>query len=210
MRVELPLDHPFDYQLAMNRLARYRAPRNKILSLRRDGDLIQIKKGLYVASPFPGRPSTVHPLAVAALIYGPSYVSLESALSHHGLIPERVDEITSVTCKRAKRFQTPLGRFTYRPVNESAFSYGVALEDVEGGSFFLAEPEKALCDRIACIRRLSAMREIPAVLEEHLRVDLDAVVRMRVSVVRDIAKRYRRRNVDAFLRWLERHGTGTA
>jgi predicted transcriptional regulator of viral defense system len=210
VRVELPLDHPFDYQLAMNRLARYRAPRNKILSLCRNGDLIQIKKGLYVASPFPGRPSTVNPLAVAALIYGPSYVSLESALSHYGLIPERVDEITSVTCKRAKQFQTPLGRYSYRPVNESAFSYGVALEAVEGGSFFLAEPEKALCDRIACIRHLSAMRDIPAVLEEHLRVDLDAVVRMRVSVVRDIAKRYRRRNVDAFLRWLERHGTGTA
>ena len=143
---------------------------------------------------------------MAALIYGPSYVSLESALAHHGLIPERVDEITSVTCKRAKRFQTPLGRFTYRPVNESAFSYGVGLQSVEGGSFFLAEPEKALCDRIACIRHLTAMRDIPGLLEDHLRVDLEAVVRMRLSVVRNIAQRYRRRNVDAFLRWLERHG----
>ena len=193
----------------MDRVARYRAPRNKILSLCRSGDLIQIRKGLYVASPFPGRPPAVSPLAVAALIYGPSYVSLESALSHHGLIPERVDEITSVTCKRAKRFHTPLGRFTYCPVNESAFSYGVGVQSTAGGTFFLAEPEKALCDRIACIRHLTAMRDIPAVLEEHLRVDLDAVIRMRLDVVRNIANRYRRRNVDAFLRWLERHGTKT-
>ena len=206
MRVELPLDHPFDYQLAMDRVARYRAPRNKIRNLCSSGDLIQVKRGLYVASSFPRRPPAVSPLALAALIYGPSYVSLESALAHHGLIPERVDEITSVTCKRAKRFQTPLGRFTYRPVNESAFSYGVGLQSVAGGSFFLAEPEKALCDRIACIRHLTAMRDIPAVLEDHLRVDLDAVIRMRLSVVRNIAKRYRRRSVDAFLRWLERHG----
>ena len=116
---------------------------------------------------------------------------------------------TCVTCKRAKRFQTPLGRFTYRPVNESAFSYGVALQSVAGGSFFLAEPEKALCDRIACIRHLTAMRDVPAALDDHLRVDLDAVVRMRLNVVRHIAKRYRRRNVDAFLRWLQRHGTST-
>ncbi len=193
----------------MDRVARYRAPRNKILSLCRSGDLIQIRKGLYVASPFPGRPPAVSPLAVAALIYGPSYVSLESALSHHGLIPERVDEITSVTCKRAKRFHTPLGRFTYCPVNESAFSYGVGVQSAAGGTFFLAEPEKALCDRIACIRHLTAMRDIPAVLEEHLRVDLDAVIRMRLDVARNIANRYRRRNVDAFLRWLERHGTKT-
>ncbi len=209
MRVELPVDHPFDYQLAMDRVARYRAPRNKIRNLCVHGDLLQIRKGLYVAPSFPGRPPTVSPLALAALIYGPSYVSLESALSHHGLIPERVDEITSVTSKRAKRFQTPLGRFTYRPVNESAFSYGVALQSVAGGSFFLAEPEKALCDRIACIRHLTAMRDVPTALDDHLRVDLDAVVRMRLNVVRHIAKRYRRRNVDAFLRWLQRHGTST-
>ena len=209
MRVELPVDHPFDYQLAMDRVARYRAPRNKIRNLRENGDLLQIRKGLYVAPSFPGRPPTVSALALAALIYGPSYVSLESALSHHGLIPERVDEITSVTCKRAKRFQTPLGRFTYRPVNESAFSYGVALQSVAGGSFFLAEPEKALCDRIACIRHLTAMRDVPAALEDDLRIDLDAVVRMRLNVVRHIAGRYRRRNVGAFLRWLERHGTKT-
>ena len=193
----------------MDRLASYRAPRNKLRNLRSSGDLIQVKKGLYVASSFPGRPPAVSPLALAALIYGPSYVSLESALAHHGLIPERVDEITSVTCKRAKRFQTPLGRFTYRPVSECAFSFGVGLQSVAGGSFFLAEPEKALCDRIACIRHLTAMRDIPEVLADHLRVDLDAVAQMRLSVVRNIAQRYRRRNVDAFLRWLERHGTGT-
>jgi len=193
----------------MDRVAAYRAPRNKIRNLRGNGDLLRIKKGLYVASSFPGRPPAVSPLALAALVYGPSYVSLESALSQHGLIPERVDEITSVTCSRAKRFQTPLGRFTYRPVNERAFSYGVGLQSAAGGSFFLAEPEKALCDRIACIRHLTAMRDIPAVLEEHLRVDLDAVIRMRLDVVRNIANRYRRRNVDAFLRWLERYGTKT-
>ena len=47
-------------------------------------------------------------------------------------------------------------------MSESAFSYGVALQSVAGGSFFLAEPEKALCDRIACIRHLTAMRDVLA------------------------------------------------
>ena len=205
MRVDLPSDHPFDYQLAMDRLAGYRAPRNKLRNLCLGGDVVRVRKGLYVAPAIPGRPPTVDPLVLAPLIYGPSYVSLETALSWYGLIPERVDEITSVTCKRAKLFRTPLGRFSYLPVNEVAFSYGVGLQRTDGGSYFLAEPEKALCDRIARVREVRAQREIPALLEDDLRVDLDAVVRMRVSAVRQVATRYRRQSVGAFLRWLERH-----
>ena len=205
MRVEFPVTHPFDYQLAMDRLAGYRAPRNKLRNLCLSGDLVRIRKGLYVAPAFPGRRPEVEPLALAPLIYGPSYVSLETALAHHGLIPERVYEITSVTCKRAKLFRTPVGRFSYRPVNESVYSYGFGLQPVAGGAYFLAEPEKALCDRIACVRGLRAQRDVPALLEDDLRVDVDAVIRMRLPLVREIARRYRRRSVTAFLRWLERH-----
>ena len=205
MRVELPYEHPFDYQLAMHRLAGYRAPRNKLRNLCLGGDVVRVRKGLYVAPAFPGRPPAVDPLVLAPLIYGPSYVSLETALSWHGLIPERVDEITSVTCKRARSFRSPVGRFSYSPVNEAAYSYGVGLQTAAGGSFFLAEAEKALCDRIARVRRVRAQRDIRALLEDDLRVDLDVVVRMRVAVVREVARRYRRQSVNAFLRWLERH-----
>ena len=209
MRVELPINHPFDYQLAMDRLAGFRAPRNKLRSLCLGGDVVRVRKGLYVAPAFPGRPPSVDPLVLAPLVYGPSYVSLETALAWHGLIPERVDEITSITCKRAKVFQTPLGRFTYRPLNDDAYGFGVGLQSGAGGSFFLAEPEKALCDRIACVRQVRAQRDIPGLLEDDLRVDLDTVQRMRVAVVRELAKRYRRQSVNAFLRWLERHAEAT-
>ena len=50
MRVEFPVTHPFDYQLAMDRLAGYRAPRNKLRSLCLSGDLVRVRKGLYVAA----------------------------------------------------------------------------------------------------------------------------------------------------------------
>lgn len=205
MRVELPVDHPFDYQLAMDRLAGFRAPRNKLRSLCLDGEVVRVRKGLYVAPSFPGRVPSVDPLVLAPLVYGPSYVSLETALAWHGLIPERVDEITSVTCKRARLFQTPLGRFTYCPVNVVTYGYGVGLQTAAGGSFFLAEPEKALCDRIARVRQVRAQRDIPQLLEDDLRLDLDAVMRMRLPLVREIAQRYRRQSVNTFQRWLERH-----
>ena len=203
MRVEFPVTHPFDYQLAMDRLAGYRAPRNKLRSLCLSGDLVRVRKGLYVAAAFPGRPPAVDPLVLAPLIYGPSYVSLETALAWHGLIPERVEEVTSVTSKRAKLFLTPVGRFSYRPVNETAYGYGVGLQSAAGGAFFLAAPEKALCDRIAGVRGLRAQRDVPELLADDLRVDMDAVVLMRLPLVREIARRYRRQNVTAFLRWLE-------
>jgi predicted transcriptional regulator of viral defense system len=204
---DFPADIPFDYQLAMDRLRSFQAPRDKLRLLCERGDLVRVKKGLYVPGWRQGQPSAVDPLVLAALIYGPSYVSLETALAYHGLIPERVEEITSVSTKRAREFQTPLGRFTYRPVNERVFSYGVRLEHARGGTFFLAEPEKALCDRIALIQDLSAAREVEIILADDLRVDLDALRSFRLSMTAEIAWRYRRKNVSAFHQWLGRYLT---
>jgi predicted transcriptional regulator of viral defense system len=169
-----------------------------------------VKKGLYVPGWQRGEEPPVDPLVLSGLIYGPSYVSLESALAYYGLIPERVEAITCITSKREKEFRTPIGRYCYRPVNERVFSCGVRLESAKGGSYFLAEPEKALCDRIALVRGLSAVRDVDRVLAEDLRIELDAVREFRLPLVEEIAVRYRRKNVDAFFRWLAReHRTTT-
>ena len=183
---------------------RFRAPRNKIQNLCRSGEIIRVKKGLYVPGTRPGEEPKIDPLVLSGLIYGPSYVSLETALSWHGLIPERVDEITCMTSKRAKVFRTPVGRFTYTPINEDAFPVGVRLESGRGGSWYLAEPEKALCDRIAQVKGLDAMRDVPALLEESLRIEPGDLEKLRVPLVLEIASRYRRKNVAAFARWLEK------
>ncbi len=204
--LRLPTDTPFDYQLLMDRLeGRFGAPRNKIQSLCRSGEIIRVKKGLYVPGSRWGQATDIDPRVLSGLIYGPSYVSLEAALSYHGLIPERVDEITCMTSKRAKHFQTPVGRFHYTPISEEAFPIGVRLESGKGGSWFFAEPEKALCDRIAQVKELEAMRDVPALLEEDLRIEPAALADFRMSLVQEIASRYRRKNVSAFARWLEKN-----
>lgn len=208
--LRLPTAGPFDYQLAMDRLRGFRAPRDKLRHLCACGSLVRVKKGLYVPGWQRGHEVSVDPLVLSGLIYGPSYVSLGTALAHHGLIPERVEEITCVTTKRARQFHTPLGRFTYQPVNERAFSYGVTLAEARGGTYFLAEPEKALCDRIALVRGLSAMRDVPVFLSEDLRIELDAVLAFRLPVVVETARRYRRKNVSAFAHWLSAESRITA
>ena len=200
-----PHDQPFDYQLAMDRLRDYRAPRDKLGHLCQSGVVIRVRKGLYVPGWRLGEEPPVEPLVLAGLIYGPSYVSLETALARHGLIPERVEEITCITSKRAKDFRTPVGRFRYEPVSERVFGCGIRLEQARGGAFFMAEPEKALCDRVAMISGLKAAREVAAVLEDDLRVDVDAVMStFRLPLVQEIAELYRRKNVAAFHRWLSR------
>ncbi|MDP1586486.1 MAG: hypothetical protein Q8M07_01980 [Prosthecobacter sp.] len=150
-----------------------------------------------------GEEPPVDPLVLSGLVYGPSYVSLETALAHHGLIPERVEEITCITSKRAKHFYTPVGRFRYEPVNERVFGLGIRLEQARGGSYFLAEPEKALCDRLAMISGLATARDMQVTLEDDLRVDVDTVVStFRPPLVEEIADAYRRKSVSAFHRWL--------
>ncbi len=84
--------------------------------------------------------------------------------SHSHYNPSRLPGSHGVA-PAAKRFQTPLGRFTYRPVNESAFSYGVALQSVAGGSFFLAEPEKA--------REHRRQERLPRPQQVRIRLDVD-------------------------------------
>jgi predicted transcriptional regulator of viral defense system len=70
---------------------------------------------------------------------------LEFALSYHRVIPETVYEITSVTPKATRRFET-LGRiYSYRKIKRTAFT-GYMIEKQRGFSFQIADPEKAFVD----------------------------------------------------------------
>ena len=110
------------------------------------GRVARLHKGWYtLASPY--RRVTVDLFVVACLIKSGSYVSLQSALSHHGMIPEYVPETTCVTTGRPQVILTPFGRIRYRHIKPEAF-WG--FDEVERGdqSAFVARPEKALLDLV--------------------------------------------------------------
>ncbi|MEA3342315.1 MAG: hypothetical protein U9R15_20305, partial [Chloroflexota bacterium] len=76
------------------------------------GEILNIRRGLYCLAPrYHRKPVSVYPLAQH--VYGPSYISLETALSYHGWIPEAVYACTSASHNNAKEFRTPLGIFSY-------------------------------------------------------------------------------------------------
>ena len=111
------------------------------------GRLHQLRRGLYALAP-PYRKVKPHPFLVANRIVHGSYVSLQSALAHYGLIPEYVAVTTSVTTARPARRETPLGAYTFRHIKADLF-YGYRRIDLGGGQHaFVASPEKALLDLV--------------------------------------------------------------
>lgn len=80
------------------------------------GEIIGLKRGLYMMAGV--RP---WPAEVAVSLYSPSYISLESALNHYGLLPDVPFAITLVTTKTTRKFNTPVGQFTYQKIPNRAF-----------------------------------------------------------------------------------------
>lgn len=107
---------------------------------KKQGFILQIKRGLYTLPNF--LPPNVY---LANKIYSPSYISLDFALSYYGIIPETTYEITSVTVKATRRFET-LGKvFSYRKIKKTAYT-GYNIQQQDGVSFYIADAEKAFVD----------------------------------------------------------------
>lgn len=107
------------------------------------GLVASLRKNLYELI-FPS-PYHISDMVLANKIYSPSYVSLETALSHYGLIPEVSMAVTSVTSKPTRRFKNNHGLFIYRSIQPKAFC-GYGIENHQGMDVLIAEPEKALAD----------------------------------------------------------------
>ena len=137
----------FEYSQLMLALSNYRKPRDVVSTLLNRGQLTRVRKGLYVfGSTWRRTPLVLEP--IANLLYGPSAISLDYALFLYGLIPECVTAITSTTTGRSRNYPTPLGHFTYTQLSGNRFSVGLILQSSAGGSFLIAEPLKALADKV--------------------------------------------------------------
>ena len=179
---------PFTTDVIAGEFGDYSAVLAKIAALVDEGSLVRIKRGLYCLSP----KISGHDLdsrVVANALYGPSYVSFETALSMYGLIPERVTATMSACVKRAKRFATSLGAFSYRTVPSDWFSIGVRTMDSGEGGFLVASPEKALGDLLLSRSnlRISSPDSLRAFLEDDMRFDFDAFGNPDKTILREMA-----------------------
>ncbi len=116
-----------------------------ISRLVKKGELIRLKNGFFLIAeklinnrvPFE---------QVANLLYGPSYISFEWALSFYNMIPEGVYVITSASAAKSRCYKTPIATFDYIALSHRRYSIGIDQQENDGGRFLIATPEKALAD----------------------------------------------------------------
>ena len=106
------------------------------------GYLLKLKNGIYA---FNKDYEKIKGEEVAAALYQPSYLSLESALSAYGFIPEIVYSYVSVTGKTNRIFDNKSGHFIYRHLKTELF-WGYREVRTDTGRYLIAEPEKAVLD----------------------------------------------------------------
>jgi hypothetical protein len=174
---------PITRHLLLALLKDYKRPFDKIHELRRQGELVQVKRGVYV----PGSKAKLagpHPFLLANHLYGPSYVSVEAALFYWGLIPERVVEITCATTAATKTYRTPLGRFSYMHLALPYYAVGIKQVSLSKQQVALvASPEKAICDLVISTAGLllRSVKQTKAWLLEDMRFNERELTKLNTS-----------------------------
>lgn len=168
------------------------------------GEVLRLKPGLYCLGEAYRR-SHPHPFTVAAMLHWPSHVSLESALRHHGLIPEAVPVTSCVTLARSRRFQTPLGEFTFSRVPTRSPRAGVeALEMPGGGWAFVATPLRAIADLLHFRKAVTWRGDRLGFLTGSLRIEEEDLVEIDWAPLGDLLESTHSRRVRAYLAGLAR------
>ncbi|MCM5663636.1 type IV toxin-antitoxin system AbiEi family antitoxin domain-containing protein [Galbibacter mesophilus] len=176
---------PISRHLILGLLSDYKSPNDKISELIKSKELISIRRGLYIIGPNVDLPSP-EPFLIANHLRGPSYVSLESALSYWNMIPERTYEVSSVTLKTSKSYKNPVGRFSYKQVKAPYYSYGIKnIEYSSKQTVLIASREKALCDKIVLTPKINlrSIKQTFSFLTEDLRMDSETLSSLDINVL---------------------------
>ncbi|WP_350455225.1 type IV toxin-antitoxin system AbiEi family antitoxin domain-containing protein [Slackia heliotrinireducens] len=178
----------------------YANPNNKIARMVASGELTPIRRGLYETDgKTPG-------YRLASSVYGPSYLSFEYALSRHGLIPEAVVVYTSATCgkRRSKRYETPFGAFVYHDVPTNTFPLWIDLVREGEYRYWMASPEKAICDQLYRMPPVANIDELEQLLFQNLRIDEQSFFSLRPQAFTQVANACRCRNIEKLAAYVRR------
>ncbi|MGI0060488.1 MAG: type IV toxin-antitoxin system AbiEi family antitoxin domain-containing protein [Nitrosotalea sp.] len=181
-----------DAQNLLAFLGAYRRPRDWMQRMVKNGELIRLRNGCYLIAE-KIRQGAIPYEQVANFLYGPSYVSLEWALSFYGMIPERVYTVTSMTLGKAKEYRTPIGDFAYFPLRTASYSIGIEQKKSSSsvGSFLIASREKALADFVFKTCKKLNQEQLRIELVESKRINLEIIRELDKPLLSEIARNYR-------------------
>lgn len=186
-------------QMLLHELDNYRTPATKIMRMVSAGELYAVKRGLYETD------KSCPPAYLSGVVYGPSYLSYEYALSVYGMIPERVEVYTAATLRknRSKMFSNDFGVYTYRDIPESAFPYGITIRNEGAYSWLIATPEKALCDLLYVKPSVESTSDLEGILFDSLRIEDDDFNDLDKDRLHFISQRYKSTNLKFLRKYLE-------
>jgi len=169
----------------------------------KDGSLIRLKRGTYLLEKS-YRSEKIHPFAIAQALLPGSYVSFETALAHHGWIPEAVYVTANVTPgRKTLEVDAPvMGRFTFHPLatQEYRFLVGVERQKLDALTAFIASPLRALLDLVAL--RKQRWTDLDW-LTKGLRIDEDQLRSLKRKEFSELKRVYKHKTVNDFLHSLE-------
>ena len=196
---------PFDIDVLKSFFPDHQHITDKARLLVSNGQIIRLKKGLYILSEEESGKS-YNRFLIANHLYGPSYVSMQTALRHYGLIPEQVYAVQSVTTKAARHFDTPIGQFYFTHCSAEWLSLGVRMQRDEDLSYLIATPEKALFDLVQFTSGISMryQREVAEWLMDDLRFDMDAISTLNIALLKQlIPLSHKHTTLETIIRFIE-------
>lgn len=190
--------------ILLRELKEYSNAKGKLQRLVKQGICFPIIKGLYETD----KNTPGHYLAES--IYGPSYLSFEFALGFYDLIPEHVCVYTSASFekRKAKRYETLFGIYTYRDIPAAVYPYGIRLCEENGYGFKIASPEKAVCDQLYKAPTVANRKELKRLLFEDLCIEEDLFSKLNKADMIWLAEKYRSKNLKLLGAYLKSKNKG--
>jgi predicted transcriptional regulator of viral defense system len=190
-----------DHMTLVHKLRDYASPRARITRMIRSGEVIQVRRGIFLDAK-----EDYSLKSLASVIYGPSYISFEYALAHYGLIPERVNILTSAVYSKNKNrvFHTPVGDFYYYYLPAAVYPYGVVRQEENNQSYLIASQEKALCDSLYKIKGVASLKALKSLLFDDWRMERERIAAMDRESISFIAPLYRKKILMLFSEWLDK------
>ncbi len=177
--------------LLISELSEYVNPKAKIGRMVEKGELYPIIRGFYEDDP------KTPPHYLAGVIYGPSYISFEYALTYYNMIPGKKYPVTCAALgkRKEKIHETSFGTFTYRDIPAKAYPYELVLHNEDGYSFIMASPEKALCDTLYNSAPAANLKEFKTLLFDEIGIGKRKIFRLDPNILFQLADLYGCRNL---------------
>ena len=140
--------------------------RNNLTRWTKRGLLIRLRQGYYSFPEYISK--TDYAFYFANRMYRPSYISLHTALSFYGIIPEAVVQITSVSPLKTASFTNAFAEYSYHTIKHELM-FGYELKPMADEKIIkMAKSEKALLDLLYLYPAYKSLQEM-----EDLRLDED-------------------------------------